>query len=195
MVAVNDVSLGSKRFDECARILNGSMGTAATLDLISVGDFGSSEPQVKRVSLRRTWVPDVVWNAAGDDCAPRLEETGDHGSALKQAIVPHGVGITFTKTQSDSTFSVKRVTEGGPADLAGTIRSGDIIKTVDGVSVERKSYRQFARMILGPLGSIVQLGIERGPHREQHLIQLERGLHACAQVGAELCHEERRHDG
>jgi C-terminal processing protease CtpA/Prc len=175
MLAINDISLEGKRFDDCARILNGSMGTGAHLDLISVGDFGSSEPQVKRISLRRTWVPDVVWNAGGDDSAPRLDETGDTGSALKQANVLHGVGITFTKTQSDSTFSVKRVTEGGPADVAGTIRSGDIIKTVDGVSVERKSYRQFARMILGPLGSIVQLGIERGPEREQHLIQLERG--------------------
>ena len=177
VIAINDLSLESKRFDECARILNGSMGTVANLDLISVGDFGSSEPQVKRVTLRRTWVPDMVWNAAGDEVAPRHEDSGDNtpDHSAKQAFVPHGVGITFTKTQNDSTFSVKRVTEGGPADLAGTIKSGDIIKTVDGVSVERKSYRSFARMILGPLGSIVQLGIERGSDREQHLIQLERG--------------------
>ena len=177
VIAINDVSLEGRRLEECARLLNGSMGTVANLDLISLGDFGSSEPQVKRVTLRRTWVPDMVWNAAGDEVAPRQEETVDNGSdqSAKQAFVPHGVGITFTKTQNDSTFSVKRVTEGGPADMAGTIQSGDIIKTVDGVSVERKSYRQFARMILGPLGSIVQLGIERGVDREQHLVQLERG--------------------
>jgi len=177
VIAINDLGLEGKRFFECAKMLNGSMGTVANLDLISVGDFGLSEPQVKRVTLRRTWVPDMVWNAAGDEVAPRHEDSGDNVSdhSAKQAFVPHGVGITFTKTQNDATFSVKRVTEGGPADVAGTIKSGDIIKTVDGVSVERKTYRQFARMILGPLGSIVQLGIERGSDREQHLVQLERG--------------------
>jgi C-terminal processing protease CtpA/Prc len=177
VIAINDLGLEGKHFLACAKMLNGSMGTVANLDLISVGDFGLSEPQVKRVTLRRTWVPDMVWNAAGDEVAPRHEDSADNVSdhSAKQAFVPHGVGITFTKTQNDSTFSVKRVTEGGPADVAGTIKSGDIIKTVDGVSVERKTYRQFARMILGPLGSIVQLGIERGPDREQHLVQLERG--------------------
>ena len=100
-----------------------------------------------------------------DESWPRSELGGGDSesghAANKQAFVHHGVGITFTKTKNDS-FSVKRVTEGGPADLAGTIRSGDVITTVDGVPVESKSYRQFARMILGPLGSIVQLGIQRG---------------------------------
>ena len=64
------MSIDGKGEDECARMMNGAMGTSVTMDLVSVGDFDASEPQVKRISLRRTWLPDVVWNVAGDESWP-----------------------------------------------------------------------------------------------------------------------------
>ena len=70
VVAINEVSIDGKGEDECARMMNGAMGTSVTMDLVSVGDFDASEPQVKRISLRRTWLPDVVWNVAGDESWP-----------------------------------------------------------------------------------------------------------------------------
>ena len=168
--AVDNVPLQGKPLHECAALLNGSMGSSCCLDLFSA----TEEERDQRVNLRRTWIPDVVWSASGDVCCPEPEATQEPGSDAGGKQVMHGVGITF-KADGKGNFSVKRVAQGGPAEVAGTVHVGDVIKTVDGISVQRKSYRRFACMILGPMSSIVQLGIERGSNKEQHLILLERG--------------------
>lgn len=48
---------------------------------------------------------------------------------------------------------------------------------MDGVAIEGKSKQRFARLVLGPAGSVAQFGIERqdGPAAQQHLVALPRG--------------------
>ncbi|KAJ1487813.1 hypothetical protein T484DRAFT_1888566, partial [Baffinella frigidus] len=193
VVAINDVPTLALSYFKCAQLLNGPMGTTVTLDLAS--DDGDEAGQ-QRVSLRRTWVPDVVWDPTGEACWPRPDAV-DEGRSKKQSL--HGVGITFIDKNGAMTVKriadgVKRIADGGPAALAGSVRVGDVIKTVDGVEIEGKSKQKFARLMLGPSGSIAQLGIERGPAlmlgpsgsiaqlgiergpaSEQHLVQLARG--------------------
>eukprot|EP00960_Hanusia_phi_P076841 768620-Hanusia_phi.AAC.3 len=172
IVAINESSCRNRTFQECSRMLNGPMGSFVKLELRSSAAFDASEQQTQTVMLRRTWVPDLVWNEAGDEAAPALP-------AEPKAPVPggnemFGVGITFVQTGAGF-FSVRRIATMGPADVAGTVRIGDVIQTVDGFSVRGKSMKKFAGMILGPLATIVQLGILRGEEEEFHLIQLERG--------------------
>jgi len=71
----------------------------------------------------------------------------------------YGVGIQI---QLDEMMNIEIVTplEGTPAQRAG-IRTGDVIKSVDGISAVGLSLDQAIEVITGPAGTPVTLGVER----------------------------------
>lgn len=59
-----------------------------------------------------------------------------------------GVGITF-KLRKDGLYHVKALAEGGPAAMSGNINIGDIVVSVDGVSIQGHTHQELAALVLG----------------------------------------------
>jgi C-terminal processing protease CtpA/Prc len=59
-----------------------------------------------------------------------------------------GVGITF-KLRKDGLYHVKALAEGGPAAMSGYINIGDIVVSVDGVSIQGHTHQELAALVLG----------------------------------------------
>lgn len=70
-----------------------------------------------------------------------------------------GIGIQYYALDED-TFMVERVFKGSGAEKGGMMR-GDMIKAVDGVSVEGKDIDEIAAMIKGEINSSVKITVER----------------------------------
>ncbi|MFE7621200.1 S41 family peptidase [Streptomyces sp. NPDC057496] len=76
-----------------------------------------------------------------------------------------GVGLSARRS-ADGRVEVARVQPGGPADLAG-IRSGDLLRTIDGHRVDRRPVAEVVALLRGDReeaaeGSTVVLGVGRG---------------------------------
>eukprot|EP00961_Rhodomonas_salina_P013852 185550-Rhodomonas_salina.1 len=112
VLTIDDAPTAGRTYAEVAAMLNGSMGTSIQLELGSGAE--REEEQPRRIALRRTWVPDVVWNEAGDHATPEPEAAEEGGFGTPKQTL-HGVGITF-KADGQGCFSVKRIAPGGPAD-------------------------------------------------------------------------------
>ena len=84
--------------------------------------------------------------------------TGDSLPALV------GIGVTFKRDKTRGCYVVRRVIERGPADQEGGIMRDDVISEVDGIVVASKTPEELTRLVLGPSGSSIDLGITRnGP--------------------------------
>lgn len=70
-----------------------------------------------------------------------------------------GIGIQYYALDDD-TFMVERVFKGSGAEKGGMIK-GDMIKAVDGVSVEGKDIDEIAAMIKGEINSSVKITVVR----------------------------------
>jgi len=72
-----------------------------------------------------------------------------------------GIGATFMRDKTRGCYVVKRVLERGPAHREGGIVPGDVISEVDGILVASKSPEELTKLVLGPSGSSIDLGIMR----------------------------------
>ena len=69
---------------------------------------------------------------------------------------------THTHTHTNCTrLQVASVVASGPADSSGSVMSGDILLTVDGISVEGFQRSDVLPLILGSAGSGITLGLLR----------------------------------
>ena len=89
-----------------------------------------------------------------------------------------GVGITFDEAE-DRSIVVSSITPGSPAEQGGVIRVGDVLHQVDARPVHRADLGLIARLIPGPRGTGVELGLKRGgqpdsPGAPMYLVVLER---------------------
>mmetsp|Transcript_677 Transcript_677/g.1575 ORF Transcript_677/g.1575 Transcript_677/m.1575 type:complete len:427 (+) Transcript_677:120-1400(+) len=82
-----------------------------------------------------------------------------------------GVGIVF-QPLDDGTLYVKRLKEGEPAARSGLIKVGDCLCEINGRDVFRKPVEEVKRILLGPPGSTVRLGLHRGTDPRTPLIQV-----------------------
>lgn len=69
-----------------------------------------------------------------------------------------GIGITVSRDDTDG-LNIQSVTKGGPADEAG-IKTGEIIRAVDGVAVTQENREDSIARIKGEEGSVLTLEIE-----------------------------------
>jgi len=88
---------------------------------------------------------------------------GDALDALAAHSLPAlvGIGATFKRDKTRGCYVVRRVIERGPADREGGIVPGDVISKVDGILVASKSPEELTKLVLGPSGSSIDLGIMR----------------------------------
>ncbi|WP_123525715.1 S41 family peptidase [Streptomyces sp. 840.1] len=98
------------------------------------------------------------WGAVYDERAYQEFEQALDGSYT-------GVGIAARRS-ADGLVAVARVQPGSPADRAG-VRSGDLIRTVDGSRVDRRPVSDVVALLRGDrtgaaAGSPVVLGVQRG---------------------------------
>jgi len=70
-----------------------------------------------------------------------------------------GIGVTFKRDKVRDCYVVRRVIENGPA--GAFLSPGDIFDEVDGICVAAKAPEQLTKLVLGPTGSGVDLGIIR----------------------------------
>ncbi|MDK6421601.1 S41 family peptidase, partial [Aerococcus urinae] len=91
---------------------------------------------------------------------------GDESSQLDQTIEANFEGIGAQITVRDNQIVVISPIKGSPAEKAG-IQTDDIIKSVNGESLEGKNAQEAANMIRGEAGSQVQLVIERGGDQQE----------------------------
>ena len=71
-----------------------------------------------------------------------------------------GIGIYMTKNTRDNTIVIIAPIKGSPAEKAG-IKTGDIIKKVDGVEYTGDEYEKISTYIKGKSGTKVNLEVER----------------------------------
>ena len=98
-----------------------------------------------------------------------------------------GVGIVFQGVRGEA-LVVQSLTPGGPAELSGRVEVGDVLFTIneskvaemddseydsfeqqDSVSTNCFSAGELARSLLGPTGSKVVLGLQRGSNRRMNI--------------------------
>ena len=95
---------------------------------------------------------------------------------LKPVAILHaqvGVGIHL----AEKTWEIKRLVEGGSADLSEQIFAGDFLKSIDGKDIELESMKTVRDMLLGPPGSWVSLEVKRcsagGDARGEEAVRME----------------------
>lgn len=85
-----------------------------------------------------------------------------------------GVGIVVAPNEQTGELLVHSVYKGGPAYEAG-MNSGEVITTVDGISVAGLDYESAANLVTGPSGSSVKLTTRTadGQQKEYNLVRTE----------------------
>jgi len=84
-----------------------------------------------------------------------------------------GLGITL-KQNPEGNYYVRRVEAGGPADMSGEVRAGDILRSVDGKLVAGISYQELAGLVLGPEDSSVVVSLQDSSTVESRKVVLQR---------------------
>lgn len=86
-----------------------------------------------------------------------------------------GIGVTIIEREEDGEIQIYTVEEDGPADEAGIV-TGDIIKTVNGESVDGFSISEVTEMIQNAESDDIVLGIYREDSKEELEVTVTRGL-------------------
>ncbi|HIV17034.1 MAG TPA: S41 family peptidase [Candidatus Alectryocaccobium stercorigallinarum] len=86
-----------------------------------------------------------------------------------------GIGVTIIEREEDGGIQIYTVEEDGPADEAGIV-PGDIIKTVNGESVDGFSISEVTEMIQNAESDDIVLGIYREDSKEELEVTVTRGL-------------------
>ena len=82
--------------------------------------------------------------------------------------------MTFKQSASTGMLHVKRVKEDGAAERVD-IRAGDVILSLDGQALQNMEKKALSRLMLGPPGSAVEVGMQRKDATRVHTLTLIRG--------------------
>lgn len=88
------------------------------------------------------------------------------------ALPEGGIGIKV-RQESNGTFVVSEIVEGGPGEAAGLI-VGEEIKGVDGKSVARSTLEEVVTMIKGPIDSEVLLTLAHPSYPNMRNVKIKR---------------------
>jgi len=83
----------------------------------------------------------------------------------------HGIGLKYRIHEGLPV--VISLTENGPAALAG-VRLGDVILAIDGVSLEQLKIEQIRELILGPVGSSIELNVRHARSSSSVTLRVQR---------------------
>ena len=160
------------------------------LTLVSKSDYEKAAELVKKYdklyTIQETVDESFLWDVDTDDHMDELyktavESVGDKYSYYMTAEEYNewanlvtgtftGVGIAFSQ-DTDGSYVVNRVMEGGPAELAG-IKAGDVILKVDGKTYDDSN--EMAAAIRGEEGSSVEITYEhKGREKTVSLVRAE----------------------
>lgn len=160
------------------------------LTLVSKSDYEKAAELVEKYdklyTIQETVDESFLWDVDTDDHMDELykaavESVGDKYSYYMTAeeykewanLVTGtftGVGIAFSQ-DTDGSYVVNRVMEGGPAELAG-IKAGDVILKVDGKTYDDSN--EMAAAIRGEEGSSVEITYEhKGREKKVSLVRAE----------------------
>ncbi|TRV81570.1 PDZ domain-containing protein [Streptomyces sp. 130] len=175
---------GLRRGAALTLVFAGVLATGAATGALPHGQ--ASQPPVHPRSVAATADRDEVAEAAADAVADGksgteaaeevVSRSGDRWGAVyderEYQEFEDSLGGTYTgvglaaRRSADGQVAVARVQPGSPADRAG-IRSGDLLRTVDGRRVDRLPVSDVVAMLRGDrtgakAGSTVSLGVRRG---------------------------------
>ncbi|MEU2026515.1 S41 family peptidase [Streptomyces sp. NPDC016469] len=175
---------GLRRGAALTLVFAGVLATGAATGALPHGE--AKEPPVHARSVAATADRDKVEEAAADAVADGksgteaaeevVSRSGDRWGAVyderEYQEFEEALGGTYTgvglaaRRSAEGRVAVARVQPGSPADRAG-IRSGDLLRTVDGRRVDRLPVSDVVAMLRGDrtgakAGSTVSLGVRRG---------------------------------
>jgi C-terminal processing protease CtpA/Prc len=126
----------------------GPVGSTAVVVLRSKGG-------VRKACVLKRREP--VFDSIVEGCGSELSYNSSIASGLtaSDSSGRSGLGLTFHEWSPDNGgMRVKRVKKGGAADNSRQISPGDIVKTIDGVSLDKTDNRQLLKLLMGIEGSI-----------------------------------------
>ena len=118
----------------------------------------------------------------GTDPRAPLIQVALHRQTPGETLV--GVGIIF-RSDSSGTLFVRQLQPGGPAEQCGQVHIGDAIVEVNGIDVFRKPISSFTKLMLGPPGTIVTLGLKRATSQMIERVSLRRSVPAAKAKGGD----------
>jgi len=184
LVGVQGQDVDYKTSDEVRALMHGPEGSVVGLRFLRFvvpanGDVyasrSSSEPY--NVMLERAILSSAALSAREAGAAKAAHEGGGGGgggggeagaddkvdktdAALKTSA-PAGLGFTFQRDASARYWVVRRLKEGGFAQMSGLIAPGDILLKVDGKSVSNlENPEEVALLIAGPEGTTCMLELK-----------------------------------
>ena len=97
---------------------------------------------------------------------PSEYEGGGDSDAAGEAAEPDkcGIGVTLHRGE-DELMRIISLTHGGPADLSGQVRAGDVLLEVNGQDIVAYKKPQIVALLKGRAGTKVRLELERGGQR------------------------------
>ncbi|MEW9502130.1 S41 family peptidase [Jeotgalibacillus marinus] len=110
-------------------------------------------------------------NSLGDPYSVYMDE--ETSKQFEQSLDSSFSGIGAELTKENEDFVVVSPFKGSPAEKAG-LKPNDIVKSVDGESVQSLTLYQVTAKIRGPKGSKVQIGVERGDSAKELMINVVR---------------------
>lgn len=104
-------------------------------------------------SAQNSTTPEAAPESDSSIAAPETLQNNDNASA--------GIGVTIRISEETNEIVVLDVLQGGPAEEAG-IRSGDILKSVDGTMLAGLSIEEITSLVHGEPDTVIEIVVDRG---------------------------------
>jgi len=155
LLRVNGKEIGHKPITDVWNLILGPPGTGLTMELSRKTETGEQYIFLTVERQKRNSPSEAV--ACPPPVAPSMSNSGEKV----------GLGFTFTRDASGRHWVVRRLKEGGFAEVSGQIFPGDVLMKVGGKSLAQIfEAEEVANLIAGPEGSTVSLDL-RSPHTFQ----------------------------
>ena len=111
--------------------------------------------------------PEEVTSGSGIQVDLMRGPTGGVGMGISRAELPHSVWPCASEA---GPFIVRNLVPGGTAQQCGQIQIGDLLHSVNGVSVHNASFEEVNALVLGEPGLSVSLNLYSPPTQERSQI-------------------------
>mmetsp|Transcript_4056 Transcript_4056/g.9767 ORF Transcript_4056/g.9767 Transcript_4056/m.9767 type:complete len:263 (+) Transcript_4056:256-1044(+) len=114
---------------------------------------------------------------------------------MQNSFCPEVAGVGLVCIQTEKGLEVKSVLEGTVAHKCGLIEPGDMLKQVDGISVEKWTLKDVSNLVLGQPGQEVCLKFKRKTKNQKtkYIVKLRRSAKASLEPRMVVTDEEGCH--
>ena len=125
-----------------------------------------------------------------DKKTPRSESSQGGQENMPDGVIGVSLQVSAEHVGDPARLYVAHIHPEGPARQAG-LKHGDEVITVDGTSVEGKTYEQVIRMVRGEPGAAVQMQVKsEGAMRDTTITRVASGKLYKAPMGSHECQEK-----